>query len=133
MHSSTNTEAGLIKTGNAKIYLQSLNYTVLGEAHRVPLPPRMCLLRLALVWMYLYFTPSLCVHTPSVPPATFSRYIVEEKATKGRRGVCVTIMETWLKRFENKRRIASTPCNDLGLIVCEVIACKICQFNISGE
>lgn len=47
--------------------------------------------------------------------------------------MCTTIMETWLKRFEEKRGIAGIPCSDLALIVCEVTACKICQFNISRE
>lgn len=47
--------------------------------------------------------------------------------------MCTTIMETWLKIFEEKKEIAGTPCSDLALIVYEVTACKTCQFNISRE
>lgn len=38
-----------------------------------------------------------CVHMPSVPPVTLSRWVVSEKAEKVRKGICATIMETWLK------------------------------------
>lgn len=41
----------------------------------------------------------------------------------------ITIMETWLKRFEQNRWITGIQGNDLALDVSEVIDCKMCQFK----
>jgi len=41
----------------------------------------------------------------------------------------ITVMETWLKRFEQNRWITGIQGNDLALDVSEVIDCKMCQFK----